>query len=137
MVRSRLKPQPARTVRFGRVNPRAQAEADAMGSDLARFSLDTSVQGDRCELVVAGDIDVHSADQVAALGLLHLTDANLRSLVVDLSAVTFIDSSGIGALVRIRNVALEFDKHLALRNPSERVQKVLNITALDEVFEIW
>jgi anti-sigma B factor antagonist len=104
---------------------------------LAAFSLESSVRGDTCELTVTGEVDVESADQVAATGLLHLTEAAVQCLVIDLAGVTFIDSSGIGALVRIRNIALEFDKRLALRNPSERAQKVLKITALDQVFEIW
>jgi anti-sigma B factor antagonist len=104
---------------------------------LAAISITVSVDGDRCELRIAGDVDVESADHVAAVGLLHLTDTDVHSLVIDLSGVTFIDSSGIGALVRIRNIALEFDKQLALRSPSERVSKILKITALDQVFEIW
>jgi anti-anti-sigma factor len=104
---------------------------------LAAISIAVSVVGGRCELTIAGDVDVESADQVAAVGLLHVTDSNVHSLVIDLSGVTFIDSSGIGALVRIRNIGLEFDKHLALRSPSERVSKILKITALDQVFEIW
>jgi anti-anti-sigma factor len=104
---------------------------------LAAISIAVAIDGGRCELTIAGEVDVESADQIAAVGLLNLTDTTVQSLVIDLYGVTFIDSSGIGALVRIRNIALEFDKLLALRSPSERVSKILKITALDQVFEIW
>lgn len=100
------------------------------------YSVDTAVFGERCELIVSGQIDLCSADEVAALGALGLTERGVRALIVRMKGVTFIDSTGIGALVRIRNIALEFDKRLVLSEPSERVLKVLEITGLDTVFTI-
>jgi anti-sigma B factor antagonist len=100
------------------------------------YSVDTAVFGERCELIVSGQIDLCSADEVAALGALGLTERGVRTLVVRMKGVTFIDSTGIGALIRIRNIALEFDKRLVLSEPSERVLKIFEITGLDTVFTI-
>ncbi len=100
------------------------------------FLVDTAVYGERCELTLSGQIDLCSADEVAALGALGLTERGVRTLVVRMKGVTFIDSTGIGALVRIRNIALEFDKRLVLSEPSERVLRILEITGLDTVFTI-
>jgi anti-sigma B factor antagonist len=100
------------------------------------FVADTAIHGEQCELIVNGHIDLSSADEVAALGSLGLTEAGVRTLIVRLKGVTFIDSTGLGALVRIRNIALEFDKPLILSEPSERVLKLLEITGLDKVFTI-
>jgi anti-anti-sigma factor len=100
------------------------------------FAVDTAVSGQRCDLIVSGQIDLCSADQVAALGSLGLTEPQVRILVVRLKAVTFIDSTGVGALVRLRNIAFEFDKKMILSEPAERVMRVLEITGLDTVFTI-
>ena len=100
------------------------------------FFADTAIHGDSCELIVNGHIDLSSADEVAALGSLGLTEPGVRTLTVRLKGVTFIDSTGLGALVRIRNIALEFDKPLVLSEPSERVLRLLEITGLDKVFMI-
>jgi anti-sigma B factor antagonist len=103
---------------------------------MAGISIETARHGDRCDLVVVGEVDGLSADDLAALGLLNITDAKVSNLVVHLGDVSFIDSMGIGALLRIRDIAMEFDKRLTLKNPSERVQKVLALTGLETVFVI-
>ncbi|MEP7020160.1 MAG: STAS domain-containing protein [Pseudonocardiales bacterium] len=103
---------------------------------MARIALDKAVRDGDCEVTVVGDIDLGCADDVATLGTLSLDDPSLRSLTLDLAAVTFMDSTGIGALVRIRNTALQVSKPLTLRDPSEPVTKVLKITGLDNVFAV-
>jgi anti-sigma B factor antagonist len=100
------------------------------------YFVDTAVYDDRCDLIVRGQIDLSSADEVAALGSLGLTEPQVRTLVVRLKGVTFIDSTGIGALVRLRNIAFEFDKRLILSEPADRVMRLLEITGLDKVFTI-
>ncbi|MDQ2749983.1 MAG: STAS domain-containing protein [Actinomycetota bacterium] len=115
--------------------PTAARGATPKGGGLVRnFSLDTALHGDRCELVVTGEIDIYTADDFAALGMGNLTEDTVGRLVVDLAGVTFIDSTGLGALVRIRNIALEVDKDVTFRDPSPRVQKLFKLTGLDGVF---
>jgi anti-anti-sigma factor len=101
---------------------------------VVNFTLDTAVHGGRCDLTVTGEIDLYSADDVAALGVLNLTEPKVTELIVDLAGVTFIDSTGLGALVRIRNIALEFNKDVRFRDPSPRVQQLFTLTGLAGVF---
>jgi anti-sigma B factor antagonist len=86
-----------------------------------------------CALVVSGEIDVLVADELAQACLTRL-DTDAPGVTVDLAAVTYLDSSGIGALVAARNHALELGKTFRVVNPSVRVVKVLRITGLDTVF---
>jgi anti-sigma B factor antagonist len=58
------------------------------------------------------------------------------SVVLDLADVTFLDSSGIRALLAARRHALESGTRLSLRRPSPAVQRVLALTRLTERFEI-
>jgi anti-anti-sigma factor len=75
-------------------------------------------------LVVSGDIDVWSAPTLFAAIRTEL-EAN-RNVVVDLSGVTFIESTGMSVLVAESREARERGAWLALReNPSDSVTQVL------------
>lgn len=53
-------------------------------------------------------------------------------VLVDLSAVTFMDSTGLGVLVAARRQARVFRGSFALVAPSPRVARVLSLTGLDK-----
>ncbi|TQS70271.1 STAS domain-containing protein [Rhodobacteraceae bacterium] len=56
-------------------------------------------------------------------------------IMLDMSAVTFLDSSGLGALVAVMK-SLSKDQTLELAAPSFNVSKVLRLTRMDTVFTI-
>jgi anti-sigma B factor antagonist len=86
-------------------------------------------------LHVRGEVDVANADQLRTLGQDAISDV-VGTIRVDLSEVSFIDSTGIGALVAVRNAAEKAGRTLVLERPGPRVQKVLDITGLTAVFVI-
>lgn len=59
-----------------------------------------------------------------------------ETLKVHLAEVSFIDSSGIAALVRAYKRAQELGATLVLAQPSEAVTSVLELTNLDSLFHI-
>lgn len=86
-------------------------------------------------LAVYGDVDLHSADQLAdRLGA--AIDRRPSSLVVDLSGVTFVDSQGIGALLRGTRRFEGNEGRFRLVVPSSDIRRVFEITALDRVFAL-
>lgn len=86
-------------------------------------------------LEVRGEVDVHTASQLRDR-LIQVLDAGHSSVVVDLSWLSFIDSTGLGALVAARNHALAATASLRLVCKTERLLKVFRITGLHEVFDI-
>lgn len=78
-------------------------------------------------------------NMVAAPGLreqLHkLVQGGSRLLVVDLSAVEAIDSSGLGALISGLKAARQSGGDLCLAAPGERVMAVLELTNLNRVLK--
>lgn len=90
----------------------------------------------RRELILGGEIDLHTAPDLERDGHAALAEPEVHALAVDLSAVTFIDSTGIGALVRLRLAAEGVGKQLLLVRPSSQVQRVLQVCALHDVFRI-
>jgi anti-sigma B factor antagonist len=59
-----------------------------------------------------------------------------RELVIDLSEVTFCDSTGLGAIVGLYRLATEVDASLILRSPTPRVSAVLAMTGVDQVVTV-
>ena len=59
-----------------------------------------------------------------------------RKVVVDLSAVSFLDSTGLGVLVQALNESTEAGGSLRLVVTDPNVLKVFEVTALDDVFGI-
>ena len=56
-------------------------------------------------------------------------------VVLDLSAVEFIDSSGLGAIVAVMKM-LAPERKLDLAAPTPNVQRVLRLTRMDSVFTV-
>jgi len=83
---------------------------------------------------VSGEVDVSSAAELRD-GLTELI-AKGSSVVVDLTGVGFLDSTGLGALVSARKAAEDHGVHLPLVCSSERILKLFTITGLDGVFTI-
>jgi anti-anti-sigma factor len=95
----------------------------------------TTVQGTDGGVVVEvrGDVDLACASRLREV--LEDTATHLRParVVVDLMHVTFIDSTGIGALVAGRNAAQALGIPFTVRRPSSYVVAQLHQTGLYEV----
>lgn len=103
---------------------------------MTELSVTTHIVGDECVLTLTGEVDMLRADKLGDLGVGTLESRNIRRLAVDLSAVTFIDSMGLGALVLMHQAASARGKYLFLRNPSDAVRKVLKLAGLDTALPI-
>lgn len=84
---------------------------------------------------LGGDIDLHQSPGFHQK-LVELCSEKPARLILDLSEVNYIDSSGIGTLVEIFRRLNKEGRKLVLVSPSERVRSVLEITKLDAFFEI-
>ena len=60
-----------------------------------------------------------------------------RHFVLNLAAVDYIDSSGLGQLVSIWSSIRKKDGYMTLLNPKPRVKRLFEITLLNTVFEIF
>lgn len=57
-------------------------------------------------------------------------------LILDLGALSFADSSGLGALLLAQRLYRDLDRNLVLCNVPERIYKLLVISQLDNAFTI-
>ncbi len=83
---------------------------------------------------LTGEMDVANADVLSAC-LIDLLDSGV-DVVIDLSALDFIDSTGLGVLVAAGGKAREGGHRVRLRAPGKNVASTLSVTGLDRVFTI-
>ena len=98
-----------------------------------RFGVEiTSDDNGKRTIALSGEIDLASAPAVwdALVPALE----NATSVVVDLSSVRFIDSTGLSVLVRAHRRLGNNGGTFIVRSPSEMAGRVLRITGLDSVF---
>ena len=84
-------------------------------------------------LALHGEIDVATAGIVTER-LEETILASEGAVVVDLSGVDFLDSSGIAALLRARGMLGRADRSLVLVCPAGPVRRVLALTGIEELF---
>lgn len=85
-------------------------------------------------VALEGDIDLQSSPAVRQQ-LLACFEKTSR-VAVDLSGVTYIDSSGVASLVEAFQVARKKNGTFGLVNVSSAVMRVLSLARLDKVFSI-
>ena len=100
------------------------------------LSLETRTEGGRTVVEVGGEIDVYTAPQLRER-VVDLVAAGQVDLVLDLSDVEFLDSTGLGVLVGALNRVRANDGSLALILTQERILKIFEITGLRKVFPIY
>ncbi len=100
------------------------------------LSLSVRSVDERPVLDVVAEVDVYFDPQLRER-LVELVSSSGPSLIVNLTEVTFLDSTGIGTLVGGLNRSVQFGGTLALVCDHERILKLFRITGLDSVFTIY
>ncbi|HWL94297.1 MAG TPA: STAS domain-containing protein [Phycisphaerae bacterium] len=84
---------------------------------------------------LAGDIDLHRAPALHA-ALVDVANERPKRLILDLSQVPYMDSSGVGTLVEVFRRVTKYDGKFVLCGLNPRVKSVFEITKLDKFFTI-
>lgn len=84
---------------------------------------------------VAGDVDAHSTAELDRR-LADAADRDADLVVLEVSGVTFIDSTGLRTLVAANTRLADRGGRLVLRRPTATLQRLLEITGLDASFDV-
>ena len=91
---------------------------------------------DRADDVVTvrlhGEIDVLNVDQVR-VSLVEALESRPRTIIVDLAELSFIDSTGLGAIIFGFQRARDQDVAFELAHPSRGVRQILVLSGVLEV----
>ena len=88
--------------------------------------------GDVLRAKIVGEVDHHSAKEIDDA----ILAARPRKVVLDLGAVDFMDSSGLGIIMGRRVFAEKLGAAFALANPSRRVARIIELAGLARIIPI-
>jgi anti-sigma B factor antagonist len=95
----------------------------------------TTIKGDYTIIALTGEIDLQTSPEAREQLLELLKDR--RHVLVDLSGVAYIDSSGIASLVEALQFAKSNSLFFGLVDLSEAAQQVIRLARLDKVFALY
>jgi len=86
---------------------------------------------------VTGDVDLYNVSELKQAIFDLVENADVQSIIVDMKETSYLDSSGIGALVAgQKKIKLKGGK-FALLNIKDEVLNVLKLATLDQFFTIY
>lgn len=86
-------------------------------------------------VTVGGEIDTSTAGRLAE-EIAHARTGDEDSMVLDLTAVDFLDSAGLAALVELASLCHKAGQPFTLVATSRAVLNPLRLTGLDQIFTI-
>ncbi len=104
-------------------------------ADVAPFRCDATFADDHARLVVRGELDLATAPVLEAEVLAALARP-LNRLVMDFAGVTFLDSSGVAALIVSRAAAVQRGVTFVLESVTYPCRRALDLSGLSELFDI-
>lgn len=87
-------------------------------------------------LPLEGEIDLHVSPNVAQ-SLRKMVAKKPKQLIVDLTEVTYVDSSGLAVLIEAMQNVRGYGGHFGVVGLQEPVRAVFEIARLDQVFQIY
>ena len=109
---------------------------DVQGKTPVKMRTDTRQIEDIAILDVSGRITVGEGNVKLREVVLQLVEAGHKKIAMNLHDVGYVDSSGLGELVKAYTTVRHHGGQLKLVNPSKRLQDLLEITRLSAVFII-
>ena len=100
------------------------------------MELKSREDGDITILTVNGNLVIGEPETTFKKTVTQLLEEGRVNLLVDMSSVGFLDSSGLGALVRALTQTQKEGGQTKLLNAGPQVRKLLQMTKLDSVFEL-
>ena len=89
-----------------------------------------------CLLGIEGEVDVYTSPQLKQ-EIIKLAESGVKRLIIDLSKVEYMDSTGLGVLISGLKRLRESEGNLALVGPGVRITRIFEITGLDKIFDIY
>ena len=99
------------------------------------MQINTESDGETVTVSVDGELDAHNCSHLGE-AIRNAVAASGQSVVIEASALRFIDSSAISELLRARQEVTDRGGALSMRNVAPSVRRVLEITGLEDTFGV-
>src|SRR5690606_39839848 len=111
--------------------------AGVAGTKESRMQIEERIVGDVTILDLKGKITLGEGDEALKDKINSLTLQNRRQILLNLEGVPYIDSAGLGEVVRTYTTVSRQGGQLKLVNLTKRITDLLSITKLLTVFETF
>lgn len=85
---------------------------------------------------LTGDIDHHSAKRAREAIDFLIKDKKPHTIILDLSSVEFMDSSGLGLILGRYTLSSDMGAKLILYHPTKRIKRILSLAGIERIIEI-
>jgi anti-sigma B factor antagonist len=86
---------------------------------------------------LSGKITIGAGDVQLREAVVELLEKGSKNVLLNLERVSYMDSAGIGELVACYKRAKERDGVVKLVNPTGKVYDLLQLTKLEEIFDVY
>ena len=99
------------------------------------MEINIGMDGDVVVLDIVGDLVASTAEELKTQ-VSKLREKNFNYVLLEMSKVDFMDSSGLGACMAVHKILLENNGMLVLAKPSKSIEKIFQITRANQKLNI-
>ena len=103
---------------------------------MGELNISERIDGERVVLDLSGDIIFGQSNTALRAAIRKCISEDKTNLCLNMTDVMYLDSSGIGELISALTAVNRENGKLTLRNPSDRVQTLLEISRLMDIFDL-
>lgn len=100
------------------------------------MSVKVEVNEKKLLALIDGEVDHHSAKSIRTVIDAAIENNQPNQVILDFSAVTFMDSSGIGLVMGRYKIMQAIGGIVTIQNPPTHIKKVMQIAGLDKIASI-
>ena len=93
-------------------------------------------EGDILSIAIKGEIDHHSAKSIREQMDTEIFCHRKPTVILDLSGIDFMDSSGLGLILGRYNKAVELGVKFTVRNPTSATMKIISLAGGERIFDV-
>lgn len=97
---------------------------------------DSEITDRELKIKLRGEIDHHSAVAVRTAIDDMIKEARPKKLVIDMSAVELMDSSGLGLIMGRYSLVKEIGGEISVLNPNPRIEKIMSLAGIERIIKI-
>lgn len=109
-----------------------QLSGNGIGTEGVRTEFDDHV----LTVYLTGEIDHHNAGRMRMAIDEEICRRRPKRVILDLGSIDFMDSSGLGLVMGRYALIRKMNGDLILRNPSQRVKKIFDLSGLDRMIHM-
>ena len=99
-------------------------------------NVESKIEGNKLTLSVYGEIDHHTAKGIRKEMDKQILSLRPKEVKINLSAVSFMDSSGLGLIMGRYATVTDIGAELYVLNPTDSVARIMLMAGLDKIVPI-